>query len=231
MEDISGLCTLSSIVDDVINEMGLSESEYIRLLRVAERGLMKINLNAIGGVSTQKIEVDEKTLTSPLPRDFAMFLKLGVIVNGKLYPLTMNDNIQINRDIDCDTVISQKDGAHYPLNRYSTRGGLPEIGNYRINSKMNRIEFSSNLNYKSLILEYVSTGLNATGETYVPAIARETLIAWTIWKYVEYTAKYQNRIQYAESRFNSEYLNMRELMMPTLDEMQDAFRQTLRQTI
>lgn len=219
-QDISRLTSLKSIVDDVLIENSEGEGNFLRYLRFAERCTQFLSYYLFDNVKSCKIVVDKTKLTAPFPMDMAKFSRLCVIVDGELKTLSLNPNLEINRDINCGEVEGSEsvDDFGDDVHAYIHNSGIPFIGDYRMNERMGVFEFSSNIPYTDLILEYISTGLNQTGETLVPEVARETIMAWINWKRAK-----GNERQYKEVEFNNEYIKLRQLELPPLHEMMDVF--------
>lgn len=182
--DIQGLISLKNIVDDYLLQLGKDESEYLRYLRLCERSITDMHLFSFGGVKVEKITIDKTKLYSAFPKDFSKFLKLGFIDGGEIVPIAMNSRLHISRGENCGEVVDVQSLENEEVKFYNS--GMDYYGEIRLNETMNRIEFSSDIAFTELYLEYVSTGLNSSEETLIPIKYREYLIADLNWKAVQY---------------------------------------------
>lgn len=172
--DTSGLITIRDIVDSYLPQSKKDESDYLTYMMLVERAVLDLQLFISDEKKTTKITIDRTTLTADFPPDLVHISVLGFVENERLIPLAINNTLQINRDMSCGELVSQatqvdelmfyNNGAHY-------------YGEFRVNHASRKFEFSSDIAFDELILEYVSTGINITGETLIPSNYREYLIA------------------------------------------------------
>jgi hypothetical protein len=232
--DTSGLITLKSVVDDFLSENKLDESEFVRLLRIAERGMGELSMFVIPTIKTTTLTIDRRTNAASLPRDYMDYSRIGVIVNGDLYPLSSNSNLQLNKEINCeDTGVPNESSDKFVEDHsYSSRGGHSQFGEYRLNIAKHRIEFDSNASSRQVVLEYISTGVNASEETYVPYMALECMIAWVDWKNSK-GDRSLNRVdvQERERIYYNEFEKLKDKYIPSAQELLDAYRSTHKLTV
>jgi len=223
--DTNRLTQISSVVDDVQNELkDYNDKSYFRFLRFVERGLKELNIFHLNNVSVMTLTVDTDSKSAPLPGDFLTLRRIGVLLgNGRVYPLTADSDLNINKDSECGQI--QKDDSTAIVQDYRTyksRGGTSEAGTYRINYKQNRIEFGPSVTSDTVIIEYVSSGIQINGDTFVPELAREALMSFVMWKIQPIGTALRQR---AEIAYYTEIKKLNDAMMPTMDEMVDALLQ------
>jgi hypothetical protein len=126
--------------------------------------------------------VDISSLT-----DYIDYVKVGIPVNGKIWILNCNEKILLNRtELDAsEAALIFKTGApdidvssgyffadHYINGNYTTgvfgMGGGFSRSFFRIDKEKKQIQFATSVPRTQIILEYISTGVNATGGTLIP---------------------------------------------------------------
>lgn len=221
--DSNGLIKIDEIIADIqVETNDYSEGNVMRYARLVERGVTLMHLFNLNSVSVEKLEVDEASNTAPLPQDYLGHKKIGAILpNGRVYPLTVDQDMSLLNEKECGTEVSYDGVNIQDYSVYSSRGGFSEEGTYHIDSKNHRI-LLYNVTADTLIIEYVSSGLKIDGETYIPAIAREALVSFVLWKASKTGTAQRDR---AFMEFTFEQKKLRTLMMPTLDEVVDSLLQ------
>ena len=86
---------------------------------------------------------------------------------------------------------------------FYAKGGVNLDGYYKIDWDNRRIVLNS-VTRTEVILAYVSSGTNATGETYVPVKYEPALIAYIIWQDGRYDSKKLKDSMYFEAQYNAE---------------------------
>jgi hypothetical protein len=126
--------------------------------------------------------VDISTLT-----DYIDYVKVAIAVGGKKWILNCNEKILLNREeLDAsEAALIFKTGApdidvgsgyyfadHYINGSYTTGvfglGGGFSRSYFRIDKEKRQIQFDTSVPRTEVILEYISTGVNATGVTLIP---------------------------------------------------------------
>jgi hypothetical protein len=139
--------------------------------------------------------IDISTLT-----DYVDYVKVGIPVNGKIWILGKNDKILKRRDeLDAsELALIYKTGApdidvgsgyvfadHYINGSFVTGmfglGGGFNRSFFTIDTELMQIQFSSSVHRSQVILEYISTGVNASGATVVPRQYAEYIIEYIHW--------------------------------------------------
>ena len=242
--DVSGLTTVSSIVDDVILELGIDDSHKLKLMRLAERGVVDFVGFHLESVKTILLEVSEDTFTAPLPRDYANFSRIGIFKGGQLQQLSLNNKIQLNRTAACgqtpnneapSRAVAGYYGYPYASNygtyrpAYGYRGGVSEFGEYSINIREWEIQLTK---YREdIYLEYVSTGINQNGETNLIEGMREPIIAFIKWKNGEGQNIPLSRLNDLERKYRDEVVRFRQKhQRMSLQEYMDAFYASMSNT-
>ena len=119
-----------------------------------------------------------------------------------------NNLKNLNRELEDSSFFSNIYGGGFG-NGFGTVGGQygiqPEIaqinGWFTINDRTNSFSFSSDLSDKLIILEYISDGLSADGDTRVPKMAEEAMYAYLSHAIISTRA---NQPEYVVNRLSRE---------------------------
>ena len=190
--------------------------------------------------------VDLSSLT-----DFIDYVKIGMPINGKIWILDINNKILLPRDTlsedAANKIFNNNDSdilvqcGYYFCDHYCNGNfisGLYGVGGgfsrsyCRVDKENMQIQFDTSVPNNEIVLEYISTGIKASGATLVPVECKELLVAWIVWKH--YMPK--RNIYPTEKRdYKQEYLEReRELRSFqkkwTLQEYTNALYSTFRAT-
>lgn len=237
MADLNGLITLKDIIANVMLDLGpeAREGEYARMMQWAIRGygeLQEFHLNYLK--ETELTISDISTVT--LPTDFVAFISIGIPINGRYWTFTRDDKILSPQTMDCGEDALNEDngenvvfGAGGYISGYGVPGGRNDAY-YRIDYANNRIILNQNINRSTVILRYITSGVSLEGETYVPRIARECLIAWIHWKRIQHDSRVARVDKESARRDYYEEVNkLRDITGPSLEEIYDAIYETIMQ--
>lgn len=233
----SALVSIQSIVYNFLNETGEFDlSNFKRYMQIAIRGFGNLNMTTVRSFSVAYITADEKG-QAVLPDDFIDYRFIGHRRNGKLYPMSLNKNIEIYKDIVNgeivapvvdNTPISYQLLPHFNEGQYIV--GLFatgfEVSPYAFNIDYNNkiIQLSSIVSSRELVVEYISTGVSADGNTYVPRKCEDALIEYLHWR----TAKGNSKSTRGEKMdAKADYLEAEKILLdmetlPTAKEVYDA---------
>lgn len=158
-------------------------------------------LNAFNLLPTYKsilLDVDPRDNSIRVPNDYIEYTKIGLVSNGKILNLSLNDNISIaqqryNCCLEAVTELNFNSNAEMGVPFYSTISWydwqwyyLPSFhngqfvagrygqgegfyrGGYREDKANRRIVFDQFLKFPTVCLEYKSSGGIITGNTYLP---------------------------------------------------------------
>ncbi len=230
--ETNGLITLQTCVDDALNKLdSYSDSLIGRYLRFAERGLAKLNLFVLDNVRTEVLEINTRINQVSVPADFVRLIRLGVEINGKIYTLTNDKELRVDKDFSCETEPSGSSDATVTDNfcrsdnycgwNYQLRGGISEYGTYRINN--NVIQFGQDVNLETVTIEYVGSGMKIADVTYIPEKARETIIAYIMKERLHTGNSTLGERQEAKLDYYEELAQLEAASMPSFDEIYDTF--------
>ena len=180
----SRLKTIDSIVHNVLNDLGTYDHRMVlRYKQWAVRGLKALNMHVMPTIEVEYFTVNTNNFIN-LPDDYIHYTRIGVVRNGgRIWTLTKNNNIPISRDETNGTPINYTDleDAENIPNTGTWFAAPPKVFNFayhRYDKEFNRLIFSGDMAGESILVEYISTGINERGEVVVPTEAEEALIAW-----------------------------------------------------
>jgi hypothetical protein len=206
-----------------------------------------INIFDNNNIQVAYISVNPDTNTAILPVDFISYTKIGFRKNGRLYTLTMNNDIALppessicSVDIDDITETTETNGGYYfaPHYRYGAyidtlygMGGGFNIAYYRIDMTNRTIVFKGRVPENEIVLEYISSGVTS-GTILVPRQAVPSVIAGLHWKTIEYDSRFgvgdkqrKEQLYYAERR-KLVSLNCSFTMSELMDALYEGYAQS-----
>ncbi len=179
--------------------------------------LYELKLSSSPTIKTVHLTVADNG-TIDFPHDYINYLVIGVCLNGRVWTLTRNDSICLNREEDCPVELSEAIalsetstddqiealvGCGYYFNgsfrngqyvgeQYAYGGGWNGKGYYRVDEQMRRIEFSRVSPGTEIILEYNATGIDCDGAVVVPFECVASIKAYVHWQRIEYNDNYSS---------------------------------------
>lgn len=203
----AGFVNLSYCVAQVQADIqDYSDRNIERFTQWAIRDYTKLNI--IGSVNTEieYLTMDANGIVdlSPLT-DYVDYIKLGIPVNGKIWILGANPKILLRRtELNAtEAALIFKTGSpsievgsgsvfadHYVNGGFVTGlfgyGGGFSRSFFRVDMERNQIQFDTSVPRSEIILEYISTGVKATGGTVIPRSAVERIISFIHWQMKEF---------------------------------------------
>ena len=238
----SSSVSLQGIVYNVLNDMGIyNKDNYYRYLQFAIRGFTKLNMFSLESIEVAYLEMSDAGAVT-IPPEFISYTKIGICKNGKVLILGLNNDICISRSESCGVALNTAfdvteerfpsgyyfsphfRGESYLPKLYGLSGGYSQ-SYYRVDRERGEIQFSSSVPNSTVILEYISSGVSLSGNTYIPRQAEEALIAFVHWKRVQYDPLVsQGEKRMAKADYYEEFNQLNSFEhMPTAQEIMDAF--------
>lgn len=246
---LKGFTSLHECVLDYkaqINDFGMGN--YRRYMSFAERALSWMNITSIRNVNVAYLTPDENNVIA-VPDDCAQISKLGININGRLHIIGRNENIVLPRDITCgeeyrDVYASNSNIVthvnyfpHFHMgalvtNLFGMSGGF-NLAYYRYDTTSNTIIIEGDVSNYDVVLEYISSGVEASPQSAVPLYLREPIIAFIDWKVVAGNpTSTRGDIQDKMSIFGTYYHQARDVKYRfNLQELLDAINRGARQSI
>jgi hypothetical protein len=179
----SRLVSIDSIVHNVMNDLdNPPQNSFLKFKQWAIRGLKAINMHVMTSIEIQGFTVDQNNIVN-LPDDYIRYSKIGVVREGRIWTLTRDDSIPITREEVNGAVVNYEDledAENMPdlTTWYAAPPKAYNLAFHRYDKEKNRLIFSGDMIGESVLVEYISTGVNLRGEVLLPVEAEEALIAW-----------------------------------------------------
>lgn len=254
LNNIDSYITLHQLVLSVINAKGEKDlTNYEYYMQFAIEGLSE----EIFPYRAPSIEVAYLTLSSAkiaeLPNDYMYYTKIAAKIGTRYITLTLNKNMPPNRtyaqsdlcETDTETVVDttsseaglvpfvphMADGT-YVESLYGVGGGV-NSAYYNVNEKERTISIQGVIPANEILLEYVSTGVQANGATTIGRFVIPALRAYVIWKSIDNDVRIPANEKMRKER---QYIEEMELLTNkqntfTAVELLDAMYSTYAQTV
>jgi len=236
MAEIDGTITLNKFVKKLLFKMGKNHDEYLRILQIVNDGLRHLFSVSLGYITWSKLTVDTDTNTIDFPDDYVHYISLNIADDGRLWSLTREDSLVPTTSTNDDgEYLDEDDGEGVDLGEevvpigYGTRGGYNDY--YFREDRKNRRFIINGITTTSVVLAYISSGINTDSSTSIPIYAEEPLEYYVLWKIAEYSDAKQVDIYAKRQSFNNALRRMKKLLAPSLQEMKDALYESSNQTL
>ena len=202
--------TLKEIIDELLFETTdpdgyLSNVPRSRLFVKAKKGIHSLSKEVKDNVLAAEITVGPK-LFLVLPQDFVDWVRVSVVgKDRRLYPMRENRNIQTavgylqdhdyNILFDDQGRILEADASNvynkgFRKYVFCPDAGQNSPGEFVIDKKRGRIGFSSDLEGKEMVIEYISDGLEALNlndeEITIHKNLKDVLLSYVYMKCIQY---------------------------------------------
>ena len=227
MADTSRFVTLGKIAAEAQVLSGKPKSKVYLFFQMITNGLRDLQL--YHHKSPKRVLLDmSASFTVDLPSDFLSFIAIGMSINGKLHVFTEEN--ELLAIATTDPVYDWSDSIdELSTVNYGTAGGK-NTDYFKIDWENNRIVFNSPEARKEIILEYVSSGIDATAESSVPVVVKMALISYALWQDALMSEKtFYNRILILEKNYEKEVEKLRMLELPGIDSIRDQIRRSYKQ--
>ncbi len=189
--------SIEQVVNNYIEEANLTDSHFLRLWRIALRGLDRMNYSFASEPITRKLNV-LPSLIVELPGDYVEWRKVGVTnEKGEIATLRVNENLSAYASTDPDRINantpvyqSVETNEEFYFRNYNYNGsyvnlfglplGLENVGEFKVLNEQGIIILSKDYKYDHVILEYTASAA-ANGDYLMPVVLTEALISWLRW--------------------------------------------------
>jgi hypothetical protein len=233
--DLKGYVTVRQLANSAIEQMGKKGemSMYFKMVRYIIRGYKQLNQFSLNMPKVAKLYMNNINCID-IPEDYMGFVSLGVPYKGRVWTFTRDDKL-INPDgfVCGEDTLDGETGETTVIGNTTIAGyGVVGGGNdyyYKIDLPNHRIIING-FPRTTVTLNYISTGISMSSETWIPRIAEEALIAWCQWQRIVYDDTVSGNIK---AQYKQEYIEKENEIkfseMPTLDEFYDAIYSTFMQ--
>jgi hypothetical protein len=166
-------------------------------------------------VESSKVSVSALGIIE-MPTDMLSFVDLCKPYNGEWVSLTEIDTIVntttfVGAVETRDSDFGEGEAILHPEDvGYGARGGVNSY-NYTIDWEARRI-FCEGIVSDTLLLRYVSSGIETSGTTTVPEILTPMLDAYLLWKGSFYIPEWERKMEIFKSNYREEEYKLRNLM-------------------
>lgn len=242
-DKVTSFLTIQQVVKSFLNERGeKSLTNYEKYINLACEGFSELSIYNLNSINVEYITVNSETNVAILPVDFISMVKIGVNVNGRMWTLTVNNDILMPRpeticqnpivtptEVDLNALGGYWFAPHWYNGGwvdtlYGVGGGI-NSAYYRIDEKNGIILFSGQVYNNEIVLEYISSGVKAGGSA-IPRSARPALKAYLHWKAIYYDTRYSRGDRDTAKRDYEEAAHA--LSMLTYSFTKDEFLDTVR---
>lgn len=195
-------------LDQVVREACMETDDhgmhnYNKFMLWAMEGLQEMRIDDFQEIKS--ILVTTTTIaTVPFPVDMVKWTKIGEVSGDRIKVFTINNSIMLNHKTDCGVEQNNaqyKSATYIDLSRqaeesvkgylfygYGTSGAIYGYGNgtqgdgqFRVDKSRREFQFSSQYASKDIVLEYVSSGLNPSGQSYIEESIRKAVKEYIFW--------------------------------------------------
>ena len=235
-QDQTATTTIRKVVNKCRARGRISEAEDMDLFQLVIDTMKDLSLFTLPYKQITKITVDSLGRVQ-LPKDYLMFLGIGVPRNGRIFTFTKDKSIVQTTDqtYAVEAVNTEYgEGQKLPLvvsYAYGAGGGLSNT-NFVLNERRGFIQLTDFVGTEAT-LYYVSSGISESPDgVTIPLVAEEAVIAGVLWKHIVYDQNANiNEKRERERLFGDAELDIKRLSFPTVDEIMDNYYKDLYQTV
>ena len=226
MADTLALIPLNKIVDRFIFKYKLPENDYANYYEHAADCVRELNIHAISSYQETLVTVSSLGVLS-MPTDMLGFVGVGLVYKGEIWYFTQNQYMRIKKPTGLpQTMPTDFQSTWYA---YGAKGGT-NIFYFRIDWDGRKI-YIDGAEGEDVLLQYTSSGLEASGATTVPAIANMTIDAYLRWAQGEIDGKSINEQMKRQRYYEDQFRLLKLQSLPALREIRDYFLSMMTQSI
>jgi len=225
MADTNALRTIESVVTDFLLGYKKTTEDYIIYLKHACDAVREFNLYHGGEFKMEKMTVDSNKFLE-MPDDMIGFNDLLIPFNGewwsfserrKIVNTTTFTGLVEGRDDESGEGVEIKHSLTYG---YGAHGGVNNY-NYMIDWRARRI-FLDGIDSGTVVLRYVSSGINLTADTYVSELIVPVIQSYLLWKETYFVKGLERERLLREKDYDKEVLKVRNFTNSmTYDQLRD----------
>ena len=235
-QDQPSTTTIRKVVNKIRSRGRISENEDPEIYQLVLDTMKELSLFTLPYKQITKITVDSLGRVQ-LPKDYLMFLGIGVPRNGRVFTFTKDKSVVQSTD---ETYVYEAVNTEYgegqtlPVNTsyvYASGGGLSNT-NFVLNERRGFIQLTDFIGTEATLF-YVSSGISDSPDgVTIPLIAEEAIIAGVLWKHIAYDLNIGiGEKRERERLFGEAELDIKRLSFPTVDEILDNYYKDLYQTV
>lgn len=239
MNSLNALVSLDDVVASIINLTRADERDYIHLKQLAIEGYQELCMFHLNNSKIVYLPVGDNNIVT-LPEDFLYYSLIGVLYNGRVWSLTLDERIAFSRDMDCgeddpppppainSLITDPYRATRNTYHAYFADSGGHNFGYYKVDEERREIQFRWAKRFTDIVLEYCNIPIGIGEDTMIKRYVLPALRAYVLKKVVQYDTRVADR-EKARRDFDYEkevYL-MRSLENQlTSDELRDIINST-----
>jgi len=246
----SGIRTIDYVVHSIQNSLDdMGTTNYRRYLQFAIDAYHELNLYVLPQSKTVFLDVDANG-SAPFPSDYLYYYAIGVCMDNQIWNLTLDPsmckegtpspdiNDVANGSANADIYLFQYyyggvfRNGQFVGELYGCGGGYNKHGYYNIDKKNRRIEFSSIVPGKPIVMSYKASGVDCNGGVIIPLEAVAPIREYVLWRMIENNSQVPSSEKERKRRLY--YIAYDRLQFfinsVTKDEFLDSKYRTLKQT-
>lgn len=215
MADTSSLITIEQGVTDFLLGYKKSTDDYVIYLKHACDLLTRFKVYHSPEFATEKVSIDANGIIE-MPTSMIGFKDLGIWRNGEMWEFTERPAM-VNTTTTTGGVEGQDSDfgeGVAPMDNVTTGYGAKGAVNtyyYMLDWKARRI-FCHGIISDTAVLRYTSSGIDATGTTYIPIILVPMLENYLLWKETYWIADLKRERGDRERTFINEQIQVRNFL-------------------
>ena len=187
----SALATIKEVTDGIIFKSDIPEGKAVTIKQFVLDGYRELNYVVTdNGRVVELFEMNENKIIE-MPDDLIVLNDVFVPLENAIWSLTRRKEIPIVTETELGAEVYPEgwgDGQDIPDGfgvYFQTRGGRNNEGYYTVDEEKRRILFR-NIDRSEVMLDYNTSGINRTNQTYVPMIAKPALEAYVMMECAAY---------------------------------------------
>jgi hypothetical protein len=227
MADTAGIIKIEDIVDSFVLRYKVPMDDHLLYVDHACAFYRHIRTHHAGGYKETKVDVDSLGFID-FPSDYMDLVKLYLPKDGSIWTFTRNDNLVTTTTLvdGADTFDSTYgEGTDIKDARITGFGAVGAVNEYYYTIiEDDRQILVSGITSDEVTMRYKTSGLNLSGETYVPSIMEDAIMAKLKKEKAYIDGDTIGERQLLAQELKEEILLLRKAGLPTLDEIKDALR-------
>jgi len=228
-----GQIKLKEIVLTIMEDEGIERRWWKNLLSWTIRGYSDLNLYHLDYYEEAKLTPSDLNIIT-VPDDFVSLIALGMPYMGRFWRLNSDGRFITTTTTDGGSeVLDEEVGEGVPIGdgtyyHYGETGGKNAYSITWINATQFMINGTPRID---VIMRYVSSGVKQRGETFVPALCREVLVAGTKVKYLERINASDVKVARAIIKYDGELEKIRLAQFASVEDMMSAVYEAWSQAV
>lgn len=235
MANISGLIPLDAFVRRLLAKEGEDNDNYMRYMQIACDGIRDMYIHDFHVEVTKVVTVDSTTNTFNFPTDYVRYVAIATPIDGRWWTYTREDGMVPLNDDDTST----EAGAD---NSVAIQGNLPNISELEVSPSLgqagghnqyyfredrrNRLFQVAGSTPDTVVLKYVSNGINSDGLIYLPDYSTLAIEDYVRWKLGDYDQEAESHIYRKEQQYIKSRRKMRQVNRSTITDLKDVIYRT-----